>query len=406
MRTAVRRVRGPSRPALTLSGPALLGVAMLTANGLHYLFNIVQSRLLGPSAYGALGALLGLVLLGSVPGLALQAVAARHTALRDRDAALDGELWAVMLRGVAVAGAVLGVVAALTAPALVRFLHLDSVLPALALAACLAVLPLVSVLQGLLQGAQRWRELATLLLTGASIKLVAGVALVLAGGGVASALAGALIGYSVEIALGLALVRPSWTATATRHAALVPEIAAAGAGILGLWLLVNVDVVLARHLLPAADSGLYAVGTNFAKIAYWAPQPIVVVLYPRLVTSADPRGLLTRGVALIAGLGVLLAAAAAIGGRYLLALAFGPAYLAVAPVLWVFALLGTALALVQLVLYAALAARRTAPTWLLLSAVAVECLLLLALAGSIPGVAVVAAGTAVTVFGLGWRLVR
>jgi O-antigen/teichoic acid export membrane protein len=186
----------------------------------------------------------------------------------------------------------------------------------------------------------------------------------------------------------------------------VPEIAAAGAGILGLWLLVNVDVVLARHLLPSTDSGLYAVGTIFAKIAYWAPQPVVVVLYPRLVTSADPRRLLTRGVALIGGLGVLLALGIGGAARPLLGLAFGPAYLAVAPVLWIFALLGTALALVQLVLYATLAARRTGLTWVLHSAVAVEALLLLALGGSVLGVAAVAAGTAATAFGLGWRLVR
>ena len=55
---------------------------MAVANGMNYAYNLVMARLLGPSGYGALGALLALVVIGTVPGYALQAVVARHTALR------------------------------------------------------------------------------------------------------------------------------------------------------------------------------------------------------------------------------------------------------------------------------------------------------------------------------------
>src|SRR6266487_4647146 len=68
-------------PSLARAG-LMVAPAMAVANGLNYAFNLVMLRLLEPAAYGALGALLAVILIGTVPGLALQAVVARHTALR------------------------------------------------------------------------------------------------------------------------------------------------------------------------------------------------------------------------------------------------------------------------------------------------------------------------------------
>lgn len=390
-------------PRVAAGGPALLAVAMLAANALHYAYIVVQSRLLGPPAYGALAALLGLVLVGAVPGMAVQAVAARHTALRDRDGQDVAALWASMLRGVVVLGAGLGAVTAAATPLLVAFLHLDSALPALVLALCLLPLPLVSVLHGLLQGRQRWGALAVVVLTGATVKLACGVAFVLAGGGVAAALAGAALGFAVEAALGLRLVRPAWSRRAGTR--LAPEVAAAAAGVLGLWLLVGADVVLARHLLPAEASGLYGVGAALTKIAYWAPQPIVVILYPRLVAAPDAGRSLMRGAGLIVCFGALLAALAVSVGGPAVGLVFGREYVAVAPLLWVFALLGTALGLVQLVLYAALAARRRGIAAVLVAATGCESVLLVALASSVGQVVAIALLCVTGALAAGWRVV-
>ena len=70
-RTAVAapRVRGGGHSVL---------VALTAANGLGYLLTVVASRRLGPEGYGALAALLGLVLVGNVLALGLQAVVARR----------------------------------------------------------------------------------------------------------------------------------------------------------------------------------------------------------------------------------------------------------------------------------------------------------------------------------------
>ena len=54
-------------------------VGLAAGNGLGYLLNLVASRRLGPDGYGALAALLGVILVGNVLALALQAVVARRT---------------------------------------------------------------------------------------------------------------------------------------------------------------------------------------------------------------------------------------------------------------------------------------------------------------------------------------
>ncbi|HET9555582.1 MAG TPA: hypothetical protein VFS70_00475, partial [Actinomycetota bacterium] len=73
--TAIPPSRSLRRDALVLAA------GMAVANAGNYAFNVVMAFLLGPEAYGALAALLALVLVGSVPGLALQAVVARRTTL-------------------------------------------------------------------------------------------------------------------------------------------------------------------------------------------------------------------------------------------------------------------------------------------------------------------------------------
>jgi O-antigen/teichoic acid export membrane protein len=145
--------------------------------------------------------------------------------------------------------------------------------------------------------------------------------------------------------------------------------------VLGLLLLANVDVLLARHFLPAEASGLYAAGAVLTKIAFWAPQFVVTLVFPRLVTAADRRRLLGRSAAVVAAVGVPLVVAAAVAPQLAARLSFGEAYLDVGPTLPLFAALGTGLALVQLVLFTGMASADRAMYRLLLAGVAAEAVL-------------------------------
>jgi O-antigen/teichoic acid export membrane protein len=390
---------GPSLPRAGL----VVAPSMAVANGLNYAFNLVMLRLLEPAAYGALGALLAVILIGTVPGLALQAVVARHTALRAGDRRAVAELWSRTLLAVSWVSLGLGLAVAAAAPALSTFLHLGSVVPALWLAANVLPLPLVSALQGMLQGVQRFGALVVSLLLNAAARLAVGVGLVAAGHGVNGALAASVAGSLLAIAVPLVLLRPvlagaragerpvpSTAAPAGRlgpgdaapaglpglapsTAALGREVGAAALAFLGLLLLTNVDLLLARHYLAPEASGLYAAGAVVAKIAYWAPQFVATIVFPRLATEAAARRrLLARAAAVVAGLGLALMAAVAAAPGLAVALPFGAAYRAVGPDLPLFAALGTALALVQLLLFSGIAAGDRKVHRLLGATVAVE----------------------------------
>jgi len=362
------------RPPLTRGG-LVLAPSVGLAHGLHYAYNVAMAAVLGPAAFGALGALLALILLGSVPGIALQAMAARHTALLVEDQRDQGALWSSLLRLAAWWGAALAAVTVAASPVLGAWLHLDSPAPVLALALALAPSTFSYTSQGMLQGREAFGGFIAVGLVNAVVKLAAGLGLVAAGYGVSGAVAGAAVGTWLGAATGVLLVRHSIAAalpTGRAPAGGAPAAQARGApaatalgreatvaitGLLGLFLLTNLDVPLARHFLPAEASGLYALGAVVAKIAFWGPQFVTTLVFARLVTGGDRRRLLAGSAALIVASGALLAvglaALAALGVALPL---LGRDYAAIGRALPLFAVLGCSLALVQLLLFEEIAA--------------------------------------------------
>jgi O-antigen/teichoic acid export membrane protein len=404
-----------SQPAQRVSLPRaglLLGAAMGAGNALNYAYNLAMVRPLGPAGYGALAALLALVLLGAFPGLALQVVVARHTALRAGDQRALAELWSRTLTVTLAGGVGLGLLGVLAAPAVAAFLHLGSLAPALWLAAALAPLPAIAALQGMLQGRERFGALAVVLLAAAAGKLAAGTALVALGGGVAGAVAGAAAGGALALGIGLALVRRQLGAgprgvRRSRTAVALGEVLGVAAATLGLLLLTSVDVLLARHHLSSRAAGLYAAGAVIAKIAFWAPQFVITVVFPRLVAPEGRARLLGRAAAVVAGGGALLVAGAAVAPRVAVLLPFGPEYLEVGPLLPAFAALGAVLALAELVLFSGIAAGDGRYSRLLLAAALIEAAVIhFALHGSVGQIVGVALGTATALLLTGLLLER
>jgi hypothetical protein len=186
------------------------------------------------------------------------------------------------------------------------------------------------------------------------------------------------------------------------------EVGTATAGLLGLFLLANVDVLLARHYLDRAAAGRYALGAVVAKIAFWAPQFVVTVIFPRLVGAADPRRLVAGSAAVIAGFGVLLGGGLAVADRLGLAVpVLGGGYADLGPLLPLFAALGTALALVQLLLFEGIAARDRRMGRAVVAALVAEVALVAGpLHGSVGQIAGTALAAALALAAAGWWLLR
>jgi O-antigen/teichoic acid export membrane protein len=334
-------------------GATWVAVAMAGANALGYLLNLVASRVLGPSAFGALGALLGLVLIGNVVALGLQTVTARVLASSPEDGGRSaGDLYRL---GRWSAAAVTGLAFA-AAPVVAHLLHLRDGWSAWVLPVVLGALTITGVQLGLLQGGERFRRLAVLYLLAAAGKVGGGLIGLAVGGSVTSTMAGTAAGALVSAATGHLLVRDQLVSPGripvTGH---LSELLWATHALLVLFMLTNVDVLLARHYLPGPEAGLYAVGAVVAKGAFWLPSFVAVVALPALADHQRRRRAAGRAIAAVTASGVAFTAFCAAFGGLVVTVVGGSAYAALAPHVWLFAAAGSLYALAQLLLYSRLA---------------------------------------------------
>lgn len=364
-------------PARPRGGGTAVVVALAAANGLGYLLTLVASRRLGPSGYGALAALLGVILVGNVLALALQAVVARRTVVATAGPGNGSEAastpWARRLtRAAALVAVVLGLLAS---EPLTRLLHLASPAPALLLAVTLGPLTLIGGQLGVLQGGERFHALAQLYFVAGIGKVGGGVVGVLLSDSVTGTMAGTAAGAALSAAAGAVLVRRSQGSSDRATSAVPPgavrETVRATYSLGALFALANLDVVLARHFLEPRQAGLYAVGAVLAKGAFWLPSFVPVIAMPGLADPSRRRHTAALALAAVTAAGVLVTAAVALLGTFVVRLVGGGAYVSLADRAWLFAATGALLAVVQLLLYSRLAGedRRVAlPMWLIVAA--------------------------------------
>lgn len=353
---------------------ALLAAATLLSNVLAYGLVVVLARVLPVGPVGAVGSLVNLSVIGGVPALAVQLVTARETARHLEDTGHgDPGAAARMVRpalGLAVAvGVLLGVVAAAAAPAAAVFLRLDGPAAPLLVAVTLPATTLVFAVQGLLQGAQRFGALSTVFVLLAGLRLAGGGLGGAVGGGPVAVVTGLLAGTVVAAALALVVLRrataaPGGTPAAApvpRPRALLADTARSTVSTSGLLVLLNVDVLLARHVLTAQESGLYTVGSLFAKAAFWGPAFVSTLLFARMSVERRRGRAVALGLLLTGGTGAAAVGGALALGVPLVRLVAGRPYEAVGSQAWLFAALGALLALAQVLVYARLA---VADQWL------------------------------------------
>jgi hypothetical protein len=370
---------------------ALVSLALLGVNGLAYVMTVVAARLLAPEAFGELAALLGVMFIGVVPATGLQTAAALTLGANPQNRAL---VVARLHTATWVGAAAVGVLGLLAVAPLVSLLHLSGPSTVLWLLAVLVPHTLVGGYDGLLQGNRRYRRLALVNTTFGVLKSGGGISGLIIGGTPEAALIGMAVGCAGTAVVGWWFSGRPGFARGLRP----PVLAAAKASgaLLGLVLMVNLDLLLARHHLPAELAGEYAVASIFAKVAFWLPQGISVVLLPRLANAGGRRRLLPVAAALVALVGAVLTAATAVLGARALPLVGGAEYgAALGGATWMFAILGTLFALAQLLLYSGIAAADRVAAVAVWCAVALEAVVVEVLAVRDGLTVLTVAGTAI-----------
>lgn len=363
----------------------------MTANVASYLLAWLASRWLGPAGYGEFASLLAAQLVLAVPALALQTVVARE-AVRGKSA---DTLRSLGYR----CAAIVAVLAVVLTPAMAWLLD-TGIVAAFSALVTAPMLVLLATEQGLLQGHGRFGVLSAVLAGAGVMKVLPAVAVLALGGGAAAALVASAAGTAVLVAVVRVLDR---TAPVSENKAVrigVVSVLAASQVQLALIALSSLDLLVVRVVLSEYDAGVYALGAVATKAAFWLPQAVGVVLYPKMANPAQSAQAVRTALAVLVGIGAVLVLGAALAGP-LVPILVGDAYAAVAPMLWAFALHGAVLAVLQCALLSAIASERTRVAvlaWIGLAVEAVVMLLWATTPGQLIGTAVVVASvTAVAV---------
>ena len=345
-----------AKPAVPAPGPlkggAGIAAAVIGMNITTYGFTMLAARKLGPTAYGGFAAVMSLLLVVSVASLALQATAARRVSQTPVDQPrIAGEI----LRTSAVTAYGLGLALLLLAPGIDPLLRLDDLRIAVLVAVAAVPMTLMGGQAGVLQGERRWGPLALLYTAAGAPRLLLGGALLfwepteLAAvlGVTISAFAPTLVGWW---ALRADAPRPG---LGRPDRQIVRETVRNSQALLAFFALSNLDIVVARQVLDPRDSGLYAAGLILAKAMLFLPQFVVVLAFPTMA-SGRRRHALLRGIGVIAVLGALGVVGCLVLPDFTLGFVGGPEFVGVRDTLWLFALLGTVLSALQLLIYAVL----------------------------------------------------
>ena len=382
----------------TVGAVGSVAIGSMVANVCMYVVHLVASaHFLDVSEYGEFAVLLSAMLVLGVPAMALQNVIAREVVLggdegRLRALGVVTTCWVVVLTVVAT-------------PLVALLLRTDVATTAAALASA-PLLALIAAGQGILQGRGEFRALSWVLAVVGVARSMPIIGAFAAGAGPAGGLLAGTLGAAASAGVVWLVVwsmsRAGGPGRAPSGAAGVLSVVRASQVQLVLIVASSIDLLLSPRVLDAEEVGVYALGAIATKVAFWLPQAIGVVFYPRLADPARSSASLRQAVTVVAGIGVVLTVLAG----PVVPFVFGDGYDALVPILWLFAYIGAALAVLQVVLLSAIARDRTRVAlgpWLVVGA---EVLVIVTLTGSVVGVAGTAA-VAVTIAALGtWAVAR
>ena len=366
----------PSAPKVRsrlLSGSALLLASATLVNAGNYLFNLLLGRWLGPAAFADLSLIVTLFLVTSFITAGLQTPAARFSALFAADGDIQGisnvRRWST--RRAAGLGAILGALLCLGAPLWSAFFATNSIWPFVIFGLFVPFYLVQGVDRGLLQGRTRFGWLAVTYQTEMWSRLAISIVLVTIGWAVNGAVLG--IGLSFVAAWLIAsrvardLPKPQPLAPVLSRELMIftgPVLVAQ----LGQILINNSDILIVRRFFPAADAGTYAALALIGRMVFFATWSVVTAMFP-IAAQRFKRGEAHRPLLYIS-LGIVLAGSLVITFiTYffpvpIVTLLFGPAYLSIAPLLWLYALATMFYALANVVINYRLSIGNTGGTYM------------------------------------------
>ncbi len=371
-----------------LRNSAVLFSGTMVMNVLNYAFHFSLGRIVDAETYGAVQSLIALLAIISVPAAALGMVATKYGAIAKarEDYFFGKDLFSFLNTRIIKYGWPILIGGFLLTPFIQSFLRIDDWL-AVSLVWMLAALTFFSSASiGLLSGWQRFGAVNRANVIGAGVKLVLGIFLAWLGFGLDGiifgiVLAGA-IGYFISVR-NLRFLKNHQSPLSQTSSEKAKEpfsfssvrsyVATAFLGTLGLVMLGNVDMVLAKHSLSPEIAGAYSALMVVAKVIFFATGVMAAVLFAMSSESVEREKDGPQSFSVFWGALALTVLAVTIAitvyflvPEFVMSIFFGDKYLEFAPLLGWFGLAAGLYAVVNLILQQLLSMQVTlAAQWLL-----------------------------------------
>ncbi len=335
-------------PLTPVKATGVVALGMMAMNALAYAFTLLAAHVLGPSDFGGVSALLGILIVGAVGSLAVQATAARR--LATCPAHHESAVIRDVLLSCARITAMIGLLLLLLTPLIDSLLHLDDPVAGSMVAFSTVPTTMMGAYAGITQGQRRWSALATIYAALGAGRLLCGATAMLIDPTLRSAMIGLAVGSLLPFIVGAATTRLPPASPDSDHAPLLGELWRNGHTLLAFFVFTNLDVLLARHLFDSTNAGIYAAGAIIVKTCLFLPTFVLVVAFPTMAADRSGRPWLRPMLTVIA-LGALAVLGAWLLPDLAVAFAGGSEYADLGRVAWLFAIEGTIFAALQILVY-------------------------------------------------------
>ena len=318
-----------------------------------FVYHAIAGRVLGPDKYGQVAFLIAVYAVGTGPALILIVVLARYTAmLSARGDPGVRSLFTRTVRLIAIPCLFFILLTALFARPIAIYAHVGSTIPILVLGFSIALIWQVAIPRGILQGLQRFTALSLNLSLELVVRTSAVFFLLRAGYAVSGAMAALFMGLAFVFLLGLFSLRDHFSGHAgqrVRLRVMASFSLTATAGIIGVLILYNQDVILAKHYLSDHDAGIYGGLNKIGTILYFLTLSVSQVLFPRVVEAVakeqNPGRILLSSAGILTALGACALVVFAVAPGLVVGILFGPSFSDAIPLVFPVGVIGLALAL-------------------------------------------------------------
>lgn len=320
-------------------------LSVLIVNGGNYIYNLLLGRILGPKEFSDAAILITLLLVLSFVAMTFQLVVARFSVTIEGNQ-LKAFMRYVFNKAISV-GVVLGVLVVLFAKQLQMFFNTSTSLMFVFFGCGVPLYFLMSVNRGFFQGKKEFKLLSITYQAEMLTRLLVTLFLLY----IFKIESSILIAIGVLVSLGVGLFPLKFKPSILKVTSVLPEIEIKN--IRNFFMITafyelsqivinNSDILLVKHYFETYESGLYASLALIGRIVYFVAWMFVMLLLPTVVQlkkeGKSTTKILIKYVAYIFFIATLITVVCKLFPTTIVHVLFGNRYVAIAPLLWRYAL--------------------------------------------------------------------